>query len=56
MRLGIDIGGNSVKSGLVDENGQIVSSHSFPVDISITADEICEKISFQSNASLPILN
>ena len=44
MRLGIDIGGQSVKIGLVDESGKLLDQVSFPVDLSLTGNEICDRI------------
>lgn len=43
MRIGIDIGGQSIKCGLVDETGRITDTDSFPVNLSMSSDEICEK-------------
>ncbi len=44
MRIGIDIGGQNIKCGLVDESGRIVGTDSFPVNLSFSGDDICESI------------
>lgn len=44
MKIGIDIGGMSVKYGLVDEDNKIVAKHTIPTNIEISANEFIECI------------
>ena len=38
--IGIDLGGTNIATGLVDENGKIISKHSLPTDSKRNFDEI----------------
>ncbi|MCQ2743109.1 MAG: ROK family protein, partial [Bacilli bacterium] len=50
--IGCDIGGTSIKSAIVDENGKFIKRFSFPVDYSLTQEEIIEKLANSINEAI----
>ena len=52
-RLGIDLGGTGIKTGVIDENNRIICKHSAPTDSSKPFEEVVNDI---ANAALAAVN
>lgn len=55
-KLGIDLGGTSVKYGVVDQNNQLIAHHSFPTEAGRAFEAIVEDIAKHTEIALAKVN